>query len=265
MGPEHKGYDVSQPEWWKQKPTGHDHPLRKTLGKVAELASGYAGWLGAWKNFGADAFMDDAEIKAAILAWREASPEIVELWGGQWRWCGPGKWDYTPELFGIEGAAVSAIMNPGKCFQVYDLTYGVWDDILFCRLPSGRFLQYHSPRLIDGEDGLGRAVKKITFMGYNTNSQKGPVGWVMMETYGGRLTENVTQAVAADIQAEALCRLEESGYPVVMHTHDEAIAEVPIGVGSVSEMCAIMSTRPEWASWWPIRAAGWRHKRYQKD
>lgn len=266
MGPAHKGYDLTQPEWWKQKPRGHDHPLRKTLGKVAELASGYAGWLGAWKNFGADEFMTDAEIKDAILAWRAASPEIEEMWGGQFKWCGPGKWDYRPELFGLEGAAIAAILNPGKCFSYIDITYGVHDDVLYCRLPSGRFLHYHRPRLVEMQDKLKRGPAwQITFEGWNSNSQKGPVGWIVMETYGGRLFENVVQAVSADIQAEALQRLEARGYGVVMHTHDEAIAEMPIGCGSVDEMAAIMTERPSWASWWPIRAAGWRHKRYQKD
>ena len=86
-----------------------------------------------------------------------------------------------------------------------------------------------------------------------------------METYGGRLFENVVQAIAADIQAEAMVRLEAAGYPIVMHTHDEAVAEVPEGWGSVEEMETIMAQRPEWASWWPIKAAGWRHRRYQKD
>jgi DNA polymerase len=261
-----KGFDTSQPEWWKQKTTGHDHPLRKTLGKVAELASGYAGWLGAWKNFGADAFMNDDEIKQAILAWRAASPEIEEMWGGQFRWCGPGKWDYRPELFGLEGAAIAAILNPGQCFHVIDITYGVHDDVLYCRLPSGRFLHYHRPRLTSVPDKLNRGPAwQITFEGYNSNSTKGPIGWMVMDTYGGRLFENVVQAISADIQAETLVRLEARGYSVVMHTHDEAISEVPIGWGSVEEMCAIMAERPTWASWWPIRAAGWRHKRYQKD
>lgn len=266
MGPEFKGYDLAQPQWWQQRPKGHDHPLRKTLGKVAELASGYGGWIGAWCNFGADDFMSEPEIKEAILAWREASPEIVDFWGGQFRWCGPGKWDYSPELFGLEGAAIAAIQSPGKCFSVYDITYGVWDDVLYCRLPSGRFLHYHQPRLVEGQDKLKRGpCWTITFMGWNSNSQKGPIGWVRMETYGGRLCENVVQAVSADVQGEALCRLEENGYPVVMHTHDEGVAEVGEGFGSVEQMSAIMNMRPEWASWWPIRSAGWRHKRYQKD
>jgi DNA polymerase len=242
------------------------HPARKTIGKVRELAGGYGGWIGAWKNFGADQFMNDEEIKADVLKWRAESPEIVEMWGGQFRWCGPGKWDYRPELFGLEGAVIKAVLNPGQCFSHIDITYGVWDDILFCRLPSGRYLHYHRPRLASVTDKLNRGPSyQITFEGYNSNSTKGPIGWHRLETYGGRLFENVVQAVALDIQAEALLRCEARGYPIVMHTHDEGVAEVPHAFGSVEEMAAIMSERPAWAAWWPLRAAGWRHERYQKD
>lgn len=261
------GYtDLSLSNWWEAEQTGRHHPDRKTIGKFAELASGFGGWITAWKNFGADKHLTDEEIKEAILAWRAASPEIVEMWGGQFKWCGPGKWDYRPELFGLEGAVIQAIQNPGQWFGHIDIGYIMHDDVLFCRLPSGRFLHYHRPKLIPAQDKLRRGPAwAITFEGYNTDSKKGAMGWTVMETYGGSLFENVVQATAADIQFPALSRLEYSGYPVVMHTHDEGVAEVPEGWGSVKEMEAIMSQRPEWASWWPIKAAGWRHKRYQKD
>lgn len=244
--------------------TRHRFTIKTNSGHLLVHNSGYGGWIGAWKNFGAD--MDDETIKQNVLKWREESPEIVEFWGGQYRWCGPGKWDYRPELFGLEGAAINAILNPGQCFACIDITYAVRDDILYCRLPSGRYLHYHRPRLSNVLDKLNRGPSyQITFEGHNSNSAKGPVGWHRLETYAGRLAENVTQAVAADIQFEALLRCEARGYPIVMHTHDEGTAEVPKGFGSVDEMSAIMSERPEWASWWPLRAAGWRHQRYQKD
>ena len=249
-----------------KKKNGMHHPARKTIGKVRELAGGYGGWINAWKNFGADKFMNDDEIKEDVLKWRAESPEIVEMWGGQFRWCGPGKWDYRPELFGLEGAVINAILHPGQCFSHIDITYAVRDDILYCRLPSGRYLHYHRPRLAEAQDKLNRGPSfQITFEGWNSNSAKGPVGWHRMETYGGRLFENVVQAVALDIQAEALLNCEAHNYPIVMHTHDEGTAEVPEWFGSVDEMSAIMSERPSWASWWPLRAAGWKHKRYQKD
>ena len=244
---------------------GSHHPARKTIGKVRELAGGYGGWVNAWKNFGADEFMTDEEIKVDVLKWRAESPEIVEMWGGQYIWCGPGKWDYVPGLHGLEGAAIQAILNPGQYFSHIDITYAVFNDILYCRLPSGRFLHYHSPELQLVPDKLNRGdCYQITFEGYNSNSAKGPVGWYRMETYGGRLFENVCQAVARDIQADALLRCEAADYPVVMHTHDELTAEVLEGAGTVEHMAELMTTRPDWAAWWPIRADGWRAKRYGK-
>ena len=243
---------------------GFDHKDRKKIGKVAELASAYAGWIGAWRNFGAEG--TDEELKEHILAWRDASPEIVYMWGGQFIQTGPKPWNARPELFGLEGMAIKAILDPGTVYTYIDIQYHVHQDILYCRLPSGRFLTYHRPRLIDGDDKLKRGpCYKILFEGWNSNSQKGAIGWHILETYGGRLFENICQAVGADIQAEALVRLESRGYPIVMHTHDEGIGEMQYGTGSIDEMCAIMAERPEWCQWWPIKAAGWEHEVYQKD
>lgn len=249
-----------------KKDTRMHHPTRKTIGKVAELASGYGGWVGAWCAFGADQFMDEAEIKKNVLAWRAESPEIVEFWGGQFRQTGPRLSDGHPEYFGLEGAAVQAVLHPGQQFWANDICYGVHNRVLYCRLPSGRLLAYHDPQLVEVAGKWGKpASYSLTFMGFNSNPKNGARGWGRMETYGGRLAENVTQAVCADIQAEAILRAEAAGYPVVMHTHDELCCEVPEGVGSVDEMCAILGQSPTWASWWPLKAAGWRHKRYQKD
>lgn len=114
---------------------GMHHPLRKR-GKVRELAGGFQGWISAWKNFGADEFMTDDEIKDDILQWRADSPEIVEMWGGQYRSV-PNSRDSYQEYYGLEGAAIMAILNPGQCFSHYEITYGMRDDILYCRLPSG--------------------------------------------------------------------------------------------------------------------------------
>lgn len=246
---------------------GTHHPARSTIGKVRELAGGYGGWVNAWKQFGADEFMDDQQIKQDVLKWREESPEIVELWGGQFRG-EPWNDNVQAELFGLEGAFIKARLNPNAWHGYIDIGYWYDDtrDVMLCRLPSGRFLHYHRPRLIEGEDKLRRGpCWRITFEGYNSNPTKGRIGWIVQETYGGRLAENVTQAVAADFQFAAMVRVEEHGYPVVLHTHDELCAEVPEGQGSVAEMEALMAQRPSWADWWPIRAAGWEHKRYQKD
>lgn len=272
----HAGFDdVERPEWWKHRAdkTKPHHPMRQTLGKVAELASGFGGWINAWKRFGADAFMNDDEIKKAILAWRDASPAIVELWGGQERRVG---WDRYPEFFGLEGMAISAVLSPGQWFNVMrkdgtysGISYICHGDALYCWLPSGRALTYHAPRLSANQRAFGGQYS-LSFEGYNTNPMQGPIGWVRIDTYSGKLCENVVQAVARDIQRYAMVNLEKAGYPVVLHVYDEDVVEVPQGFGSIEEVERIMGTMPEWATYkgkpWPIRAAGgWRGRRYRKE
>lgn len=246
--------------------TGKHHPLRKKVGKVAELASGYGGWIGAWKNFGADKFMDDQEIKTNILKWRDESPAIVEFWGGQYR-KDPDRWAFTPEFYGLEGAFINAILNPGTWVDVGVVSYGfdTATNVVYCRLPSGRCLAYHSPLLSRGKDPRGLDVIKISFMGHNSDASKGKVGWNRIETYSGKLAENVTQAVARDILTAAMVRVNKTGYPVVLHVHDEIIAEVPLGFGSVEEFEKLMMVREPWFADWPIKAAGgWMGSAYRK-
>lgn len=238
--------------------TGQHHPMRKKVGKVAELASGYQGWVGAWKAF--DAPGTDEEIKAAILAWRAASPAIVELWGGQFRGR-PWDADYRPELYGLEGMAVAALTNPGRWFEYRGIGYFYQGAALYCRLLSGRLLTYHRPRL----DPSPRGGWEISFEGWNTNPNNGPKGWIRIKTWGGRLTENVIQATCRDIQWFGMRALEARGYPIVLHVYDENVAEVPRGFGSVAEFESIMSTMPPWAADWPVRASGgFRARRYRK-
>ena len=247
--------------------TGSHHPHRKPFGKVPELASGYQGWIGAWMQFGAGEFMDEETIKKSILAWRAASPEIVELWGGQFRETHPGSWKFTREYFGLEGNAILAVLNPGNWYTYGFLSYGVLGDVLYCRLPSGRYLSYHEPRL---DTVLDRRAKQesyqLSHMMNNTNPKKGKQGWIRVTTYGGMLTENATQAVARDLLAHGMLNLAEAGYDIVGHVHDEIIAEVPAGFGSVEEFETLMTTLPDWAQGWPIKAdGGWRGHRYRKD
>jgi len=235
----------------------HRFTIKTSSGHLLVHNSGYQGWLGAWKAFGADEFFTDDEIKSAILAWRAASPAIVEFWGGQSR-------NWQPELYGIEGCAVAAISSPGQEFSYRGITFIMRGDALYCRLLSGRYLTYHAPRLTPS----ARRPREwtISYEGWNTNPKNGAVGWIRMETWGGRLTENIVQATARDIQVFGLRALERAGYHIVLHVYDEDVAEVPEGWGSVEEFERIMSTMPAWASDWPIRASGgWRGKRYRKD
>lgn len=241
---------------------GEHHPDRQKVGKPAELGLGFGGWLAAWRQFDSTDTFTDEEVKANILAWREASPAIVEMWGGQVR----GK-PWRPEsyeLFGLEGAAIAAVQNPGQAYQYRYIAYQVKDDVLYCRLPSGRMLRYHRPRLTPSTRWEGQL--ELSFEGYNSNPKMGPIGWIRIQTYGGRLMENVVQAVANDILRYSAGVCERAGYPTVLRVHDELVAEVPEGWGSVEEFEQLMGTMPDWAADWPIRAAGgWRGKRYRKD
>ena len=255
------GTPVEEYEAFKER-TGDHHPDRQKIGKVAELGLGFGGWIGAWRQFDDTDTFTDEEVKQLIIKWRNASPAIVELWGGQVR----GKpWDPERlELYGLEGAAIAAVQDPGQAYSYRLVSYKVVDDVLYCRIPSGRLLAYHRPRLSPSTRWEGQA--SLSFEGYNTNPKMGPIGWVRMHTYGGRLTENVVQATARDFMRDGALRLERAGYPIVLRVHDELIAEVPEGYGSIEEFEAIMAAKPEWAKDWPIFATdGWRGTRYRKD
>ena len=230
--------------------------IKTSSGHLIVHNSGYGGWINAWKRFGADEFLTDDEIKTAILNWRKASPAVVEFWGGQKR-------NWNPELYGIEGHAIQAILNPCKEYVFRKLKFQVIDNILYVTLLSGRKLIYHNPRVIPHFEQ--RRGLQILFEGWNSNPTMGPLGWVKKDTYSGKLTENIAQATARDILAFAIVNLEAKGYPVVLHIHDEIGSEVPEGFGSIEGFEAIMSTMPEWAAGWPVKAhGGWRGKRYRK-
>lgn len=249
---------------WYMENGGKSHPDRQKIGKPAELGLGFGGWIGAWKQFDKSGTYSDDEIKQLVIKWRDASPAIVELWGGQTR----GK-PWAPshnERYGLEGAAINAAQYPGQWFELpmCDVAYKVHQHVLYCRLPSGRCLAYHRPRLAPSTRWEGQL--ELTFEGWNNNPKKGPMGWSRMGLYGGLLCENVVQATARDILRRGVIELERAGYPIVLRVHDEVAAEVPEGYGSVAEFEALMAKVPDWAAGWPIKAAGgWRGKRYRKD
>lgn len=261
------------------KANGHHHPLRQK-GKFGELGLGFGGWIGALRGLGMEG--DDDELKAIVLPWRKASPALEWLWGGQRKGpadairenagmrTGADRWDRTPEYFGLEGMAVLAVMNPGTPYPVARLdgthsgvTYLMRGDVLYCQVPSGGLITYHRPRLEQSpQDWRGLS---LSFEGWNTNPKSGPPGWIRMNTYSGKLAENVVQKSARDIQMPAIHRCETNGYPVVMHTYDEIVAEVPEGFGSVEHLESLMTQPMPWTRGWPIKAAGgWRDRRYGK-
>jgi DNA polymerase len=259
----HAGYtreQLEQLEWWTHKPinVGSHHPMRKKIGKIAELGSGYGGWINSWKRFGADEFLSEEEMKAGILAWRAASPAIPLLWGGQ-------QWEWRTHYYGVEGCFVQAILYPGHIFSTHGLQFEMRGDVLYLRLLSSRELTYHRPRLVKVSEGWRSGTYSISYEGWNSNPENGPTGWIRMTTWGSRIVENINQGQCRDIQWHGVKNLEKQGYPVVLHVYDEDVAEVPENFGSVEELEAIMEELPTWASDWPIKAnGGWRGKRYRK-
>jgi DNA polymerase len=231
--------------------------IKTNSGHLIVHNCGYQGWVGSMKAFGAEEFMTEPEMKDAILAWRKASPAIVEFWGGQER-------NWQPELYGTEGCFVWAFQNPNHVARLSSgLEFRSDGQRVFIKLLSGRELTYHNVRLTPSARREGTLT--ISYEGNNTNPKNGKVGWIRMETWGGRLVENIVQATARDIQWFGIVNLEKAGYPIVLHVYDEDVAEVPKGWGSVEEFEAIMSTMPPWAADWPIKAkGGWRKERYGK-
>ncbi len=271
---------VSEILEYPDKHAGQKHPLRQK-GKVTELALGYLGWIGALRNMGFEG--TDDEAKDLILAWRDASPEIVFHGGGQSVPRGKlgkhpifgGRRDGERFLYGLEGMAIAAIQSPGQLFKVIrldghhsGLSFVCHDDVLYMIGPDGTNIPYHRPRL-QQSDKAWRGLS-ISFEGWNTNPKNGPYGWIRMFTYAGKLQENACQFLANRILRHGQVLLEAMAYPIVQHVYDENCSEVPEGFGSVEQYEAIMNIMPPWAKTpdgkpWPIRAnGGWRGKRYRK-
>lgn len=237
---------------------GHDSPLRKK-GKISELALGYQGGAMALVKMGGEKFMrlfvEDKTLEGeALIAaskehlqdivtnWRNASPMIVKLWADL---------DKT----------VREVLTDGKMRRLRQgglVIRRVGENLIQIRLPSGRFLSY--PYMHLAEDGEGR--EKLAFMGMNQTLHK----WMEVPTYGGKLTENVVQAIARDCLGVTITRLEQAGYPVVFHIHDECICEVPDdGSKTLEGMQRIFATPIEWAKDLPLKGAGYVTKYYLKD
>lgn len=217
---------------------------RQTQGKVPELAGGYGGGLGAYRKMGGAVFdaMDDDQIMDIVYAWRRAHPATKKLW------------------YDVEGALRSAIINPGESFDVrgllrVDLAQGP-DSVSYgrIRLPSGRYLCYRDMRLDD--------AGKILYDGVNQYTRK----WEPLDTYYGKLVENIVQAIARDVFLQGMRRAELSGYPVVLRVHDELVCEVPDDPDFTHErLSEMMATNPSWAIGLPLAAAGFEAPRYRKE
>ena len=198
-------------------------------GKQAALSCGYGGGVGALKAMGAK--MPEEEMQPLVDAWRAANPNIVAFWSA------------------LDRAARTVIRKKTSA-RVGKVTLYWQDDKMFMRLPSGRNLCYQSPHFTENRFGSDA-------IGYYAPNAAGQM--VVQETFGGKLAENATQAIARDILAHALLTLEKNGYPVVFHVHDEAVIEKPTGQGSLEEACRLMAIAPDWAEDLPLRADGEDH------
>lgn len=252
-----------------KKREGKHHDDRQGFGKIPILSGDFGAWIKGWKKFGADKLGDDRFIRGLILKLRDSIPNIVEFWGGQTR----DKFKPTcrHELFGLEGAVINAIQHPGECFRYRQVAYQMHEDTLYCSGPSGTLMRYHAPRLERSTREHAEPWElEISYEGNNSNAAKGASGWQRMKLYGGVLTQNIVSHECREIQAEALVRLEERGYPIVMHTHDENVSEVPDGQGSLDEYISLVRVLPEWCrepdgTPWPIKVPdAWESHLYGK-
>ena len=207
-------------------------------GKVAELACGYGGAAGVLISMGAlDMGLSEEELPDLIDDWRNSNPKIVQFW-----------WD-------IEKAAIETIKDH-KDRQVGRIGVSFSSNTLWLQLPSGRRLAYVKPKLQPNR--FGRL--SITYEGLGQNNK-----WSRIETYSGKLVENITQATARDLLAEAMWRIEKAGLDIVGHVHDEVILEVPEDGVSVEDVCQIMNQNPKWADGIVLNSAGYQGFYYFKD
>lgn len=199
-------------------------------GKIATLACGYGGSSGALISMGAlQMGLKEEELPEIIDSWREANPKIVQYW-----------WD-------VEKAAMTAYKT-GERSEIGKIAFEFWSGTLWMVLPSGRRLAYLKPRTQPNRFGR----MSLTYEGVGQNHK-----WSRQETYSGRLVENATQAIARDILAEAMARMEDYGLSIVGHVHDEVIIEAPVGKYTVNEVCKLMAVKPDWCEGLPLSAAGY--------
>lgn len=206
-------------------------------GKIAELALGYGGSVGALKAMGAlDMGVPEEELKPLVDVWRQSNPAIVRLW-----------WD-------VDKAASTCVRQRTET-ETHGIRFTYQSGILFVTLPSGRQLAYVKPRM--GVNRFGN--ESVTYEGVGEQKK-----WLRLESYGPKFVENIVQATARDILAEAMIRLNRAGYRIVMHVHDEAVIEAPEQT-SLEDICSIMGQTPVWANGLLLRADGYVCDFYKKD
>lgn len=222
----------------------------RAKGKVAELALGYQGAVGALKTMGGEAMgLSEAEMKIIVKRWRLANPKIVSLWSD------------------LESYAIAAITHKKKVVSIHKgLAFECNDDFMTIKLPSGRRLFYYKPELKKQTvryEGKEWDKVEISYMGVDSTTKQ----WTRLKTYGGKITENVVQAIARDLLADAMREMDSQGIDLVMHVHDEGVAETPIdeAEATLELMCEIMSQGLPWADGLPLGAEGYITDFYKKE
>ena len=208
----------------------------RAKGKVAELACGYGGGLGALRQMGgAKMGLSDDQMKDIVHQWRKASPNIVKFW--------------TLAENAMFDCVTNRRLTPINRYVLADCD----ERMAWINLPSGRRLCYYSPYIYADND--------LMYWSVDSTTRK----WGSTSTYGGKLTENIVQAIARDCLAETLIKLTKAGYKCVFHIHDEVVLEMPYGEGSLEEVLDIMAQPPSWAPTLPLKGDGYETEFYMKD
>lgn len=219
---------------------GQPNYALRAKGKIAQLACGFQGGPHALEVMDAKREIDPAEYPRLVAQWREANPRIVRLW------------------YQAQDAAIRAVREHTTVSLSKGVRYRCASGYLFADLPSGRSLVYVNPR-IRHDPKFGR--EGLVYDGMDQVKKR----WMAHRTYGGRLVENLVQGIARDCLADSLVRLDSAGYRIVMHVHDEVIAEQPKGTASLDEMTSIMGQSLPWAPGLSLRADGFQTDFYRKE
>lgn len=213
----------------------------RSKGKVSELALGYQGSVGALKSMGAlDMGLEEKELPFLVNSWRESNPKIVRFW------------------YITENAAKTAIKERRTVKMQYGLEFSYINRILFIKLPSGRKLAYYDARI----EPNARGMDQITYAGVEQNTKS----WGRLETYGGKLVENIVQATARDCLAVALMRVDKAGYNIAMHIHDEMVVDVPdTDTEAPKRITDLMGHSIDWAPGLPLKGDTYETVFYKKD
>lgn len=223
-----------------------EYALRQR-GKVAELALGYGGSVGAMRQMDVGHLLDDLpdeEVADMVRLWRAKSPAIVSFW-------------YTCEAAAMEAIKTGRTVEIRSGTIAFAMEQDQYNEFMTIRLPNGRKLYYAHPHI--GQNRFGN--ESIAYMGMDQKTKK----WSSLETYGGKIVENITQATARDCLAEAVEQLAAAGLPVVFHIHDEVVIDAAPEQGSLDDVIRIMATPPWWAQDLPLNADGWENPFFKKD